>query len=188
MSDPVVELFVDAICRFADRVDRVDDDQWSAPTPCSEWDVRALVNHVCYEQRWAPHLLRGETLEEVGDRYDGDILGVEPKATFRAAMDGSVEAFRQADLDRTVHLSFGDAPCRVYLDQMLTDAEVHGWDLARGMGEGVRLDPDVVAHILPAMESQEELIRASGVFGPRVEVGPDADDETRLLAILGRER
>lgn len=187
MADQVVELFIDSIRRFADRVDGIGDGQWAASTPCTDWDVRALVNHVGNEQLWAPHLVRGETIAEVGDRYDGDVLGDDPAATFRSAVQGSVEAFGGADLAATVHLSFGDVPCRVYLLQMLTDSEVHGWDLAKGVGDNATLDPAAVAVILPAMEAQRDLIRASGVFGPEVAVDDDADDATRLLALLGRE-
>lgn len=183
--DPV-ELFVRSIERFAERVDRVDDDQWDAPTPCDEWNVRDLVNHVCYEQLWAPHLVAGDTIDEVGSRYDGDVLGVEPTVRFRTAVRGSIEAFRSAELDATVHLSFGDTPCRVYLTQMLTDAEVHGWDLARGMGEDEPLDRQVVGFLLPEMQDQQDLIAASGVFGEPVPVDDDADDAARLLGLLGR--
>ncbi|MDZ7674522.1 MAG: TIGR03086 family metal-binding protein [Acidimicrobiales bacterium] len=192
MSDPLVTLFTAAIGRFADRVDAVDDEQWSDPTPCEDWDVRALVNHLCSEQRWAPHLLAGETMEQVGDRYDGDLLGLDPKTTFHDAMAGSVAAFERAasqgkGLDGIVHLSFGDVPCRVYLSQMLTDAEVHGWDLARALGRPAQLDDAVVELVLPEMQAQEQLIRSSGVFGPAVEIPADASDADRLLAILGRD-
>ncbi len=187
MADRTVELFVESIGRFADRVDRIGDDQWSASTPCSDWDVRALVNHVGNEQLWAPHLVAGETIEEVGDRYDGDVLGDDPKATFRRAVEGARAAFAGADLGAIVHLSFGDVPCAVYLEQMLTDAEVHGWDLAKGVGEPAGLDAETAARLLPAMQAQAELIRASGVFGPACEVADDADDAAKLLALLGRD-
>jgi len=185
MAD-LVALFTRSIERFVDRVSQVDAGQWSMPTPCTEWDVRALVNHVTNEQLWAPHLVAGETIAQVGDRYDGDILGAEPLATAREATERSVAAFAGADLDAIVHLSFADVPCHDYLTQMLTDAEVHGWDLATATGQDRTLDGDVVALVLPTMLEQEELIRASGVFGEAVAVADDADDATRLLGVLGR--
>ena len=167
-------------------IERIPPDGWAAPTPCTEWDVRALVNHVTYEQLWAPHLLAGETVEQVGDRYEGDVLGTEPLATTRAASATSVAAFAGTDLDAIVHLSYADVPCREYLSQMLTDAEVHGWDLATATGQDRTLDEAVVAAVLPAMREQEALIRASGMFGESQPVPDDADDATRLLALLGR--
>jgi uncharacterized protein (TIGR03086 family) len=182
-----VELFVDSIRRFAERVERIGKDGWDRPTPCSDWDVRELVNHVCGEQLWAPHLVDGETIEQVGDRYDGDVLGDDPKATFRTAVEGSIQAFGRAGLDAIVHLSFGDVPCAVYLEQMLTDAEVHGWDLAEALGEPAQLDPETASHLLPRMRAQEGLIRASGMFADGIEVPDDADDASALLALLGRD-
>lgn len=185
MADPV-ELFRRSVGRFADRVDRIGDGQWSASTPCTDWDVRALVNHVAYEQMWAPHLVDGETIEQVGDRYDGDVLGADPKATFRTAAERSIAAFAGADLDAPVHLSFGDTPCREYLLQMLTDSEVHGWDLAVGTGQEATIDPEVAALLVPSVVEQEALISASGLFAAPVPVAHDADPATRLLALLGR--
>lgn len=186
MSD-LAALFTRAIERFVDRVSQVDDAQWSLPTPCSEWDVRTLVNHIAYEQLWAPHLVAGETIEQVGDRYDGDVLGAEPLATLRTAASGSTAAFAAADLDAVVHLSFADLPCREYLLQMLTDAEVHGWDLATALGQDRTLDAEVVDVLLPSVIEQQDLIRGSGMFGAEVPVAADADPAARLLALLGRE-
>ena len=186
MDDRGVELFVESIGRFADRVDDIADDQWRRSTPCADWDVRALVHHVCTEQLWAPHLVDGETIEQVGDRYDGDVLGDDPKAAFRHAVERSKAAFQRADLGAIVHLSFGDVPCRVYLDQMLTDAEVHGWDLATALGDEAELEPETASYLLPGMEAQEELIRSSGAFGDPVPADDDADDAAKLLALLGR--
>ena len=187
MAQDEVQLFVDSIRRFADRVEHIEADEWDRPTPCSDWDVRELVNHVCGEQLWAPHLVDGETIEQVGDRYDGDVLGDDPRSTFQRSVHGSTAAFERADLDAIVHLSFGDVPCAVYLEQMLTDAEVHGWDLAKGLGQPAELDPATAAWLLPRMQAQEQLIRDSGMFGTSVDVPDDADDATKLLALLGRD-
>jgi uncharacterized protein (TIGR03086 family) len=186
MAD-LVSLFDRSIERFVDRVSQIDTGQWPMPTPCDDWDVRTLVNHLAYEQLWAPHLVAGETVEQVGDRYDGDVLGEEPLATIRSAVASSTAAFAGADLDAPVHLSYGDVPCREYLTQMLTDAEIHGWDLATAAGQDRSLDPDVVALVLPVVIEQEPMLRASGMFGERVQVADDADDATRLLALLGRK-
>lgn len=187
MAD-LVDMFTRSIARFGERVDQVADAQWEAATPCEDWDVRALVNHVTYEQRWAPHLVSGETLAQVGDRYDGDVLGDDAKSSVARSITGSVAAFQGADLDATVHLSFGDVPCGEYLAQMLTDAEVHGWDLAVSTGQDPSMLPDASAFLLEFWSPRQEMIRASGVFGPEVDVPDDADHATQLLALLGRTR
>jgi uncharacterized protein (TIGR03086 family) len=185
MAD-LVDLFARATSRFTDRIAGVAPDQWEGATPCAEWDVRTLANHVTYEQLWAPHLVAGETIEQVGDRYDGDVLGDDPMAAWQAAVTGSVAAFAGADLDALVHLSYADVPCREYLTQMLTDAEVHGWDLATATGQDPTIDPEAASLLLTAWSGQREMVRASGVFGDDVPVADDADDATRLLGLLGR--
>ena len=65
---------------------------WSAPTPCADWDVRQLVNHVVGEDRWTKPLVNGRTIAEVGGSLDGDLLGDQPVAAARSAADEAVEA------------------------------------------------------------------------------------------------
>ena len=68
------ELHRRASERFGAYVQAVGDDQWGRPTPCTEWDVRALVNHLVYEQRWVAPLVQGKTIADVGDSLEGDLL------------------------------------------------------------------------------------------------------------------
>jgi uncharacterized protein (TIGR03083 family) len=79
----VVALFGRSCREFDRRVAEVGADQWALDTPCTEWNVRTLVNHVTVEDLWVPPLLRGATIEEIGDRFDGDQLGDDPKALRR---------------------------------------------------------------------------------------------------------
>ncbi len=184
--DPV-EMFERSATRFGDLVRRVADDQWSAPTPCEDWDVRDLVNHVTAEQCWAPHLVAGETLDDVGDRYDGDVLGDDPVGAWAAAVGPSIAAFAEPGAtDRTVHLSYGDEVCSEYLLQMLTDAAVHGWDLARAIGVDPTIDSDIAEHLTTALEERQAMLRASGLFAEAVTVAPEAGPTERLVALLGR--
>ena len=105
------ELHHRAVEEFGRRVQAVGDDQWELPTPCSDWNVRQLVNHLVYENRWTVPLIGGSTIAEVGDRYEGDLLGEAPKAAWD---ESSAEAVRAvgADgaLERGVDLSSGPTP------------------------------------------------------------------------------
>src|SRR5262245_695118 len=79
LSGELPDLHRRAMDRFGDNVRQIRDDPWDRPTPCADWDVRALVNHVVNENRWTPPLIEGQTMADVGDRFDGDLLGDEPK-------------------------------------------------------------------------------------------------------------
>ena len=95
-----------AIDGFGERLKVVGAAQWEAATPCGDWDVRTLVNHVVGELLWLPPLLAGQTIAEVGDRFDGDVLGDDPLATFVAAAAAARAAFgRDGAQDGTVHLA-----------------------------------------------------------------------------------
>ena len=83
--DDILELHRRALAEFGGRVHAVRPDQWSCATPCVDWSVRQLVNHLVSELRWVPPLLAGATVAEVGDRFDGDLLGADPVAAWDAA-------------------------------------------------------------------------------------------------------
>ena len=183
----LVTLYERAVDGFAARVDAVGDDQWHLPTPNADWDVAALVNHLVSESLWAPPLLAGATIEEVGDRFDGDLLGTDPKAAWAAAARDAVAAVCwEGVLDRTVHVSFGDIPAADYLSQLVSDHVIHAWDLARAVGGDERLDPELVEFVLGYLGPQVDAWRAGGAFGPAVELPPGADAQSRLLAMSGR--
>jgi uncharacterized protein (TIGR03086 family) len=186
-TNELPDLHRRALDRFGANVRQVRDDQWDSPTPCADWDVRTLVNHVVNENRWTPPLLEGQTIAEVGDRFDGDLLGDDPKHAWDDSAQEAAAAV-QADgaLDRTVHLSFGDAPGSEYVWQLFADILVHGWDLASAIGVDVRLDADLVEACARWFAAVEENYRSAGAIGPRPEVADDADAQTRLLAAFGR--
>lgn len=171
----------------APRVAQVRSEHWPMPTPCTDWDVRALLDHMVSGNLWVPPLVAGETIAEVGDRFEGDLLGEDPPAAWRAASDAACAAFElDGALERIVHLSFGDVPARRYAQERFVDVFSHGWDLARAIGADERIPEDLVAACEEALEPFEAVWRSSGDLGPVVETEPDADAQMRLLARLGR--
>ncbi len=171
---------------WADRVNAVADDQWDAPTPCRDWTVRELVNHVVGEDRWTTPLVDGRTIAEVGDDLDGDLLG---EAPVRRALDAAKEATTTVAeaLPRggTVHLSYGEEQLDEYVRQLAADHLVHGWDLAVATGGESRLDPAVVSEVAAWYAEREHLYRGAGMVAPRgvSHGGAQAD----LLAAFGRD-
>ena len=179
--------FADSVRDFARKVRAIRDDQWANATPCTEWDVRALVNHLVNEALWVRPLLEGRTIAEVGDRFDGDLLGDDPKAAFdRAAAEATAAAGEPGAAARIVHISSGDAPVGEYLGQVFADFVVHGWDLARGIGAEDTIDPGHAASIYEQMRPLEDEMKTWGVYGEKIEVPDGADTQTKLLALFGR--
>ncbi len=158
METDVRKLHQRAIESFGARVHAIRDDQWDSRTPCEDWDVRT-----------------------------GDLLGDDGKAAWDESAAEAVAAV-QADgaMERTVHLSFGDFPGQEYTMQVFADLVVHGWDLARAIGAEERIDPDLVEACASWFGPMEEAYRSAGAVGPRIDTPPDADPQTRLLAVFGR--
>ena len=176
-----------AVEEFDARVRAVGDDQWELPTPCSDWSVRQLVNHLVYEDRWTVPLMEGSTIAAVGDRYEGDLLGDDPKGAWAESCAEAVAAV-QADgaLERMVDLSSGPTPAGEYVSQLLADHLIHAWDLARAVGADERLDPELVEACAAWFTEMEPHYRAAGAVGERPETPPGADAQTTLLAAFGR--
>jgi uncharacterized protein (TIGR03086 family) len=176
-----------AVEEFDARVRAVGDDQWELPTPCSDWSVRQLVNHLVYEDRWTVPLMEGSTIAAVGDRYEGDLLGDDPKGAWAESSAEAVAAV-QADgaLERMVDLSSGPTPAGEYVSQLLADHLIHAWDLARAVGADERLDPELVEACAAWFTEMEPHYRAAGAVGERPETPPGADAQTTLLAAFGR--
>lgn len=176
-----------AVDRFGDLVRAVGPEQWASPTPCTEWTVRDLVNHVTGENLWMPPLMAGAQVADVGDRFDGDVLGDDPPAAWDAAATQALASLDAPDvLTRTVHLSFGDAPADEYLRQVLADHVVHAWDLAQAIDAGDDLDDALVTACAAWFDTVEDDYRRMGAIGPRDTVAVDADAQQRLLARFGR--
>jgi uncharacterized protein (TIGR03086 family) len=179
----VVELHNKSVENFTRLVGEVGPDQWSAPTPCSDWDVRTLVNHVVGEERWVAPLMDGKTIADVGDSLDGDLLGDDPvTASTSAAQEAQAAASKP---ETTVHLSYGDEDSSEYLRQLAADYLVHGWDLAAAIGADPRMDPELVDEVAIWFAAREEMYRAGGAIADRVEGFNDPADT--LIGAFGRD-
>ena len=172
---------------FGTLVHTVRADQWNLPTPCAEWTVHDLVNHVVAENLWTAPLMEGATIADVGDAYDGDVLGDDPVAAWDAAAQSARHAVdAPGALERSVHLSAGDTPAAEYVNQLFADHLIHAWDLAQALDSDARLDGDLVAACAAWFDTIEDLYRQAGAIGPRPHVAVDADPQTHLLARFGR--
>jgi uncharacterized protein (TIGR03086 family) len=181
------ELFVGALEHFGTLVHNVPADAWTTSTPCTEWDVRALIHHLVSEISWMEPLLGGRSVADVGDELNGDLLGDDPVASWDAAAAGTLAAVNAGGaMDLVIHLSRRDVTGADYTFEVFNDLAIHGWDLARAIGADETIDPRFVATIDERMAPSIADLKASGQYGDEV-VPPDgADAQTRLLAMFGR--
>ena len=179
-------LYHRSVEHFADRVNAVTGDQWQDPTPCTEWTVRDLVNHVTYENLWTVLLMEGATIEEVGDQFEGDVLGGDPIGSALAAARAAVQSVAtQLPLGGTVQLSFGETPREEYAMQLAADHVVHGWDLAAATGGDTRIDPHLVHALTEWFDDREPGYREAGAISAR---GPlTGQPQHDLLSRFGRD-
>ncbi|MBV9204315.1 MAG: TIGR03086 family protein [Actinobacteria bacterium] len=186
MTD-IAELHARALDATGRIVDGVPADGWHAATPCGDWDARALVNHLVSGNWWAAELAAGRTIEEVGSRLDGDLLGDDPAAAYARSAAAAAAVFRRPGaLDAPCAVSYGPVPGSVYAGHRFLDVLVHGWDLAVATGQDYTLDPKLIEPCRQVIEPQLEAFRSAGALGPEVAVPAGASAQTRFLALLGR--
>jgi len=163
-------------------------DQWNARTPCDGWDVQALLNHLVSGNLWAAELGAGATIEEVGDRLDGDVLGDDALVVYDTSAKLAAATFEAPGaLEAPCAVSYGPVPGSVYAGHRFIDVSIHGWDLAVATGQDATLDPELVDAAYEILRRETDMVRASGMFGEDLAVPADAGAQTRLLAFIGRE-
>lgn len=161
---------------------------WDSPTPCTDWTVRDLVNHIVGEQLWVPDVLAGRTVAEVGDKFDGDQLRDDPLGAWAESSQVARAAWLQPGaVEQTVHLSFGDAAAEEYGWQMTTDLAVHGWDLATALGADAAIPDELASRLLAYIEPQVSMWSGTSMFAEPVTLPADAPAPARLVALLGRQ-
>jgi uncharacterized protein (TIGR03086 family) len=184
---PPLDLLTRANDGFTQRLALVRPDQWTAPTPCAAWDVRALVNHVVGANRRYTMLLHGATADEVDATRTADHLGDDPVASFLATAAELRAVFREPGaMARTAHHPAGKRTGGQLLAIRVLDVAVHTWDLARAVGADETLDPAVVAFAL-TLQDTFEAGRERGSFAPPPgDMPPDISAQARLLHLSGR--
>ena len=186
--DDLAELHDKALEATGRIVSRVRANQWQELTPCADWNVRELVNHVVSGNLWAAELGAGATIADVGERLDGDVLGDDPAGAYdESARAASAVFHRPGAMDAPCAVSYGPVPGSVYAGHRFLDVLVHGWDIAVATDQDRTLNESLVQGCLEVVEPQAELLRASGMFHDDVTAPRGAGPQTRLLALLGRD-
>jgi uncharacterized protein (TIGR03086 family) len=179
----IADRYRKASSQFGQRARQVPAEAWDNPAPCEGWVARDVVRHLVewpsdfFFDRWGvPH----PDAPAVDDDPVGAWRAVDE--AFKGALDDPVIAQRVLD-----DLPMGSMSFEQAVDMILTDdVFLHTWDLARATGLDETLDPDEVHRMYVGMLPHDEMLRSSGHYGPRVEVPDDADEQTKLLAFIGR--
>ncbi|HET7720618.1 MAG TPA: TIGR03086 family metal-binding protein [Acidimicrobiales bacterium] len=179
---PEIDLLA-ALERTYDQAGRVigavRDDQWGAPTPCTEWDVRQVVEHLI-----GTVMTFTNALADTGPAPDGD----DPAALFREAAAQSLAAWRQPGaLDRTLKLPWGETPAGMAININLIDTAQHTWDVAKATGQPTaELDHEVAEYGREFTGTMIGQMGRGAMFGDEVACPDDAPAPDRLAAFLGR--
>ena len=168
---------------FTRRVLGVPDGRWDAAAPVQGWAARDVVRHLV---EWFPGFLNAGA----GIRLPaGPPVDEDPAGAWLAQRDAVQALLDDPGCGRRVltnpHL--GEVPLPDAIDRFYTaDVFMHTWDLARATGQDETLDEAMCRVLYDGMLPMDEVLRASGQYGPRVDVRPDAPVQDRLLGFIGR--
>ena len=181
-----MELYTEALNEFESMLAAVPASGWATPSMCQEWTVRDVAGHAIWGQLQLHAWAAGEP-DPAPDGAPGTptpavMAGDDPPATFRAVRRVPTDA----ELSRVVTLpGLGEVPVAGLVSLLVTDLTTHTWDIGHALGLPVKLPSDLVAATFEW--ARENMVRRPGYFGPEITPPPDADDQTRMLAFLGRQ-
>jgi len=184
-----VEAIQSSQAEFELRLRAVRDDQWEWTTPCDEWTVRQLVNHVTAAGQVYLALIDGCTRDEAAAILERDVLGDNPVADFMRATAAVPDAFRRPGVMGHVYSHpLQDVPGEQLMWWRAADNTIHAWDLARAIGFDEHLNVDLVHTLWTQLEPAAEWLTQSEMFGQGQsgELDGTATSQARLLDLCGR--
>ncbi len=184
----ILRLHERALDDTARIVEAISPGEMALPTPCTEWNVRTLLNHLVRGNRRFAAMAQGSVSSPQRGPVTEDLLGDDPMGAYRASADDLRRAWREpGKLEAMYALPFGTLPGTAALTLHITELVAHGWDLARATGRQPLFDPEVVAAADAFSRRYLGVARAAGSpFAESVELGGDASEVDRLAAFLGR--
>ncbi|MCP3804032.1 TIGR03086 family metal-binding protein [Allokutzneria sp. A3M-2-11 16] len=175
------DLMARAAAPFLEIVRNIKPDQLGSPTPCAEFDVRALIDHLLH---WGPSLEGAARKEAVPP---GGASGDWAEA-LEAQVERTLAAWRPASAWEGMTTMGGsfELPAELVGGMVVGEFVVHGWDLARATGQHVEWDADVVDYVHREIARSADQGREMGVYGPEAPVPTDASTLDKALALSGR--
>lgn len=181
----LIKTFNQAVDQTAGIVAAVKPEQMGDPTPCAEFDVKALLNHVTAAITAIGAGLKGGDPDMAV--FAQDLVGNDASGAYAKAAQNAKALASPDVLDKTVNMPFGPVPGSVALSVATLEALQHGWDLATATGQSPAYDMALSeAGLELAKQFPPELVRQPGVYGPEADCPADAPPHDRLAAFLGR--
>ena len=181
-----------AVASTAEIVKATPADRLDVPTPCSEWDVRALLNHVI-GTLWLAEGLFGDQHPRYpmapGSLPPADLAGGDPAAAYAEAATAALAAAAAGDALTRLHVTpLGEMPGPGLAGFTTLDILVHGWDLAKATGQPAALEDGLARHVLGfASQALTGQAARAGRIGPAVPVPAGAPVTDQLAGFLGRQ-
>lgn len=174
---------------FEQTLRRVGDGQWDLPTPCSEWNVYQVANHVVAAGDYFMALLEGLSKEDALARLLAlDVLQDDPVAAFVAQRPSLRASFTAPGaLERIGHHVIADMTGAQLLHGCVAETTVHGWDIANATSNDEAIDPNLAELVLAIFHQLSPIFVANGFAAPAVDIGPDQPVQAQLIALSGRE-
>jgi uncharacterized protein (TIGR03086 family) len=183
--DPI-NLLQKAIEQTGGIVSGVKPDQLGDSTPCTDWDVRALLSHTIAAVQLFDDAARAVPFNPA--RFGADNVGSDPAdsyASAAAALNATLGT--PGVLDGKWTMPFGEVPGTMGAAFATLELTMHGWDVARATGQQPEWDPAITEVAFTAARmAPAELIRTPGVYGPELTAPEGAPTPDQLAAFLGR--
>jgi uncharacterized protein (TIGR03086 family) len=151
-------------------------DRLDAPTPCDDWDVRTLMNHMLQTQQTFVQRARGEDVAFSPE--PAELVGDDPVAAFTRAREDTLQVFGQEGVIEETGIAIGIS---------FSDTLVHGWDLARATAQDDTMPDGLAQAAYDLIHGRFTDAQRPGVFKPEVPVDAGASPQDKLLAYTGRD-
>jgi len=187
MSD--AQFLAQAAAPLVEIIRNINPDQLSSPTPCAEYDVGKLVNHLLF---WGPSLEGAARKESVpppaGAEADVDMTKGDWGAALEAQINRTVAAWSEPGAWEGTTYMGGPTELQASLvgGMVVGELVVHGWDLAQATGQHPALDDDLLVYLHDEVAKSAEQGREMGVYGPEVTVPASSSTLDRVLGLTGR--
>lgn len=190
------ELFIAAEELFLHVFAQIQPNQMDMPLP--EWfrglyagtqpTLKPVLNYHAYDTAWVPETFAGKTIDEVGDKYDGDLLGDNPITSYTTYSKLATDYIRDNfDENRLIHFTYGDFPASEAILHPTGFRIFRAYDIAKLIRANTKLPEDVCQAAYEYFGPSMEMYRAAGIYGSAIPVDDNASAQAKLFAMVGRD-